>query len=377
MATMPVGVAAAIEAAARDEVKVRARAVDRERRFPQESIRALAAAGGLGLMVPEAHGGDGGSLAALAGACMAVGEACASTGMVFLMHSVTAATVAAGGGARAGDVLADMAAGSLGTLAFSERGTGAHFYAPELRVARDGQGVARISGRKSFVTSGGHARHHLVLVAGAEEGGADAYLIERDRPGVRFDGAWDGLGMHGNSSVAMELTDVVVSEDDRVGEPGGALGLVFTAVAPAFLVGLAAVNAGIAAAALAAATEHVRGRRYAGGGGLAEVPHVQHLLARIELEARTARLATFEAARLGDAGDESALVAIMQAKVAATEAAQRATDLALEATGGQGYTPALDVERHLRDARAGAVMAPTNAVLRTWIGKALAGLPVP
>jgi isovaleryl-CoA dehydrogenase len=107
------------------------------------------------------------------------------------------------------------------------------------------------------------------------------------------------------------------------------------------------------------------------------VDHVQQLLARIELDAQSAQRVTREAARLGDGRDETALVAIMQAKIAATEAAQRATDLALEATGGQGYTPALDVERHLRDARAGAVMAPTNAVLRGWIGKALAGLPVP
>jgi hypothetical protein len=47
--------------------------------------------------------------------------------MVFLMHSVTAATVAGGGGGRAATALADMAGGKLGTLAFSERGTGAHF----------------------------------------------------------------------------------------------------------------------------------------------------------------------------------------------------------------------------------------------------------
>ena len=67
----------------------------------------------------------------------------------------------------------------------------------------------------------------------------------------------------------------------------------------------------------------------------------------------------------------------MEAKVAATEAAAAVTQKALEVTGGQGYTPALPIERHLRDARAGAVMAPTNAVLRNWIGKALAGLPVP
>jgi alkylation response protein AidB-like acyl-CoA dehydrogenase len=67
----------------------------------------------------------------------------------------------------------------------------------------------------------------------------------------------------------------------------------------------------------------------------------------------------------------------MEAKVAATEAAVSVTQRALEVCGGQGYTPALPIERHLRDARAGAVMAPTNGVLRSWIGKALTGLPVP
>ena len=151
-------------------MRVRARGVDRERSFPAEGIAALAAAGAMGLMVPESCGGSGGSLTALAAACETVGGACASTGMVLLMHSVTAATIAAGGGERADEVLAEMATGSLGTLAFSERGTGAHFYAPELRAERADDGALRISGRKSFVTSGGHASHYLVLVAGRRRG---------------------------------------------------------------------------------------------------------------------------------------------------------------------------------------------------------------
>jgi alkylation response protein AidB-like acyl-CoA dehydrogenase len=148
-------------------------------------------------------------------------------------------------------------------------------------------------------------------------------------------------------------------------------------VAPFFLVGLAAVNVGIASAAAAAATTHAAERRYADGSSLAEVQYIQHLLADMDLATRQARLLVREAARLGEADDEAALVAIMEAKVAATEAAAAVTQKALEATGGQGYTPSLPIERHLRDARAGAVMAPTNAVLRNWIGKAVAGLPVP
>jgi len=365
----------AVRLTAEERIAPQAARIDGERLFPDDNLKALAAVGGLGLVVPDDHGGAGGALTALAEACETLGSACASTAMVFLMHSVTAATVAVGGG-PASEALAEMAGGTIGTLAFSERGTGAHFYAPELRAVRSNGGV-RISGRKSFVTAGGRAGLYLVLVAGDAEGTADAYLVRGDHPGVRADGTWAGLGMAGNSSVALELDDVEVTDADRVGGAGEAIGLVFGAVAPFFLVGLAAVNVGIASAAAAAATAHAAQRRYADGSSLAEVQHVQHLLADMDIATRQARLLVREAARLGEAGDDTALVAIMEAKVAATESAANVTQKALEATGGQGYTPALPIERHLRDARAGAVMAPTNAVLRNWIGKALAGLPVP
>src|SRR5581483_7406963 len=107
--------------AASSAVAARAATVDRERVYPADGLKALAAAGALGLVVPAEHGGAGGGLAALAEACEAVGAACASTGMVFLMHEVTAATVALGGGERAVELLPRFASGAaIGTLAFSE-----------------------------------------------------------------------------------------------------------------------------------------------------------------------------------------------------------------------------------------------------------------
>lgn len=183
--------------------------------------------------------------------------------------------------------------------------------------------------------------------------------------------------MAGNSSIAMELDDIQVSDAERIGDPGTGGALVFGVVAPAFLAGLAAVNVGIASAALAAAVDHVKQRCYADGTGLAEVQTIQHSLADMDMTVNAAKLMVREAARLADTGDEGALVALMEAKIAATEAARSVTEKALETCGGQAYTPALPIERHLRDARAGAVMAPTNGVLKTWVGKALAGLPVP
>jgi alkylation response protein AidB-like acyl-CoA dehydrogenase len=351
--------------------------VDRERAFPRATIDALGAEGALGLLIPAEAGGAGGSLTALAESCEALGAACASSAMVFLMHSVAAATVAAGGGDAAAETLASMASGAtLGTLAFSERGTGAHFHAPELRaVAHDGGLV--VNGSKSFVTSGGEAGAYLVLLQAGGDGASEIYLLDAGQRGMRFDGAWGGLGLAGNSSIAMTLEDVVVGAERRIGGPGAGGELVFGAVAPVFLVGLAAVNVGIARAALDAATEHVVGRRYADGSTLAEVQVTQHGLAEMDGAVRAAHLVVADAARLGEAGDPGALVPIMEAKVRASETAAAVTQTALELTGGQGYTSALPIERHLRDARAGAVMAPTNGVLKTWIGRALAGLPVP
>ncbi len=350
--------------------------VDRESRFPDEQLSALARVGALGLLVPPEWGGVGAGLVALADVCEAVGGACGSTGMVFLMHSVTAATIAGGGGPSAARLLEGMASGELlGTLAFSERGTGAHFYSPELRAERRG-GSVFVSGRKSFVTSGSHADAMLVLLQGEGEG-LDCYAVGKDAPGVRFEGRWEGLGMRGNSSIAVEFENVVLDPDALIGEAGGGAGLVFGVVAPTFLVGLAAVNVGIAQAALSGALEHAKSRRYPDGSSLVEVPTVQHALADMDIDVRAARALLQEAARLGDSGDEGALVALMEAKVLCTDAAARVTQGALEVCGGQGYTPALAIERHLRDARAGAVMAPTNGVLRTWSAKAIAGLPVP
>jgi isovaleryl-CoA dehydrogenase len=350
--------------------------VDRERRFPDAGMRALAEIGALGLLVGSEHGGVSGGLRSLASAGEIVGSACASTGMVFLMHTVAAATVRGGGGPVADGLLLRLASGAVtGTLAFSERGTGAHFYAPELTAQRR-NGSVHISGRKSFVTAGGHADVMLVLLQSDGEG-LDCYAVPRTADGISFDGDWQGLGMRGNSSIAVDFADVTVDEDARIGPAGGGADLVFGVVAPTFLVGLAAVNVGIAQAAVDAAVQHATSRSYPDGQTLAEVPAIQHQLADMDIRTRSARTLLHEAAALGDAGDAGALVALMEAKISGTDTAAAVTQTALEVCGGQGYTPSLPVERLLRDARAGAVMAPTNGVLRTWTGRALAGLPVP
>ena len=96
MAEVAVGSVESVLAEVRDlagsRIAPAAAEIDRESRFPDDQLSALGEVGALGLLVPREQGGAGAGLVALAAACEAIGGACASTGMVFLMHSVTAAT---------------------------------------------------------------------------------------------------------------------------------------------------------------------------------------------------------------------------------------------------------------------------------------------
>jgi isovaleryl-CoA dehydrogenase len=354
-----------------------ATAIDRERRFPAENLHIIADAGLSGLLVPEASGGRGFGLTELALVCEELGTGCASTAMTFLMHSCGCAVVAAKATPeQATSWLTPAASGDMiATLAFSERGTGAHFYQPEITAERR-NGSFVLNGQKTFVTSGAHAHLYPVLVNATGAGGLDILMITSGMHGVRFEGEWDGIGMAGNSSIVMRLTDVTVPEDHLLGNEGDGQELVFNVVAPTFLVGLGAVNVGIAQAALNESIEHAKSRKYPTGQSLAEIETIQTYIAQMSITTQAARQLVLEAARAADAGEATALLLVMQAKVAATEAAKTVTETAMQVGGGQAYSRRLPIERHWRDARAGSVMAPTNEVLREWLGKALCGLPL-
>src|SRR5262245_32309110 len=113
------------ETVARDVLAKHAADVDRTARWPAVSIDAIAKAGLLGLIVPASHGGAGEGPRAFSTVLSKLAEACASTGMIYLMHVCgTSVVIAAQNFPKRDAVLKDIAAGKhLSTLAFSEKGS--------------------------------------------------------------------------------------------------------------------------------------------------------------------------------------------------------------------------------------------------------------
>ena len=195
---------------AEQEIAPHADRIDREAAFPQESVAALGRAGLLGLTVSESAGGLGQGPRVAVAVLDEIAQRCASTAMVYLMHLCGTACYAAAPG-QVNGYLREAAQGRhLSTLAFSERGSRSHFWAPVSRAvpAGGGDGSVRIDAQKSFVTSAGHADGYVVSTLEPSASGPVAstlYLILKGDQGLSVSGQWTGLGLRGNASAPLWL----------------------------------------------------------------------------------------------------------------------------------------------------------------------------
>jgi len=361
------------------EIAAHAADVDRESRFPTESIEALRRAGLLGLGVSERFGGPGASPRAVAEAIEQVAGACGSTGMIYTMHLVAAQTLqarAADEGPLA-DALRAIAAGEhLTTIAFSETGTRSHFWAQLSTATPDGDRV-RLDAEKSWVTAAAQADSYLAAVRAPGSSDplvTELYLVDANTPGIEIRAPFDGLGMRGNGSSPVTFDGVEVDADRRLGDAASGFGVMMSATLPWFVLGCASCCVGLSGAALEQAAAHVSATRLEHEGvTLASLPTIRARLGNAKVRHMQARALLFEVAGHLEAGAPEAQLGVLALKAAGAEAAIEVTDAAMRVCGGAAYSKHLPLERLFRDARAASVMAPTTDVLVDLLGKTLTG----
>jgi alkylation response protein AidB-like acyl-CoA dehydrogenase len=360
-----------------DIARADAARTDKEARWPEKSMQAVAGAGLLGACIPREAGGSGAGMREFAGIVRELAAACGSTAMIYLMHVCASQVIVAAGNNEAIDRI--VKGNAVATLAFSEKGSRSHFWAPVSRSQQNGKGI-HLKAEKSFVTSAGHA--DLYVTSSGSIGGqgpvdSTLYLVEKATRGVEVSGQWTGLGLRGNSSAAMTF-DCTVGEAGKLTPEGGGFKAMMEIVLPWFQIGSAAVSLGIAHAAVGDTIRHASTARLEHlGNTLAEaVPGVRARLARMQLVLDSASAYLGHTLDKVEAGAPDSMLAVLGVKAVASEAAVAVTDEAMRACGGAAFGGHLSVERNFRDARAASVMAPTTEVLHDFIGKALAGLPL-
>ena len=357
---------------------------DKQARFSIDAVEALGRAGLLGLLLPADVGGAALGPRAFADVVATLAEVDASVAMVFVMHSLASVTIAAAPRTEALEgVLKAMATGHhLSTLAFSETGSRSHFWAPVSRAESLNGAGTRLAARKSFVTSAGHAQSYVTSSLSPSGTGvteSTLYLVLAGSPGLTVAGAWDGLGMRANASSPMILDGCVVPPELRLTADGGGFQAMLEIVLPLFNLGQAAVSLGLCRATVAATIAHLGSAKFEhmGSASLGEsLPNLRAQLATMQIDTDGLRARLDDTIGHMEQPGELTMLRVLEAKAAAGENAIAVTSLAMRTCGGAAFSRHTGIERFFRDAHAGAVMAPTNDVLREFIGKALLGLPL-
>jgi alkylation response protein AidB-like acyl-CoA dehydrogenase len=356
---------------ARNQLAPQAAAFDESGAFVGAHLPGLAALGVMGLNLPEECGGSGISALGLTGAVEEIAAACAATASMVTAHFLaTDAILLAGSETQRKRYLPAAAAGkTLGAFALTEPAAGSNPADMTTSAARAAAGF-HLRGVKHFISNAGYADFIVVFARSGAEGARpviDAFILDKAMPGLKFASPEPVMGMRGSHVFEISI-DCQVPAENRLGVSGSGFRTAMQ-VLDRGRVEVAALALGICQAAMTATLDWIKERRV-DGQPLADRQGVQWMVADMATEIEAARLLTYRAAAMRQAGQPFARAAAM-AKLVASETAGRVTDRALQLHGGYGYSRRLPLERLARDARILRIYEGASEIQRNIIARSI------
>ena len=324
----------------------------------------------MGIDIPEAFGGAGGSLLMTV---LAVEELSAVDASVAIFVDVQNTLVNTLLRKWASDdirrrYLPRLATGLLGAYALSEPESGSDAFGLQTRATRHGN-AWQLDGRKLWITNGAEAELFIIFAnTDFTKGykGITAFAVERGFKGFSVGKKEDKLGIRASSTCELILDACEVPVANVVGEVGVGYKVAIETLNTG-RIGIGAQMIGVARGALTAALKYVQERKQF-GKPIGDFQAVQFQLAQAATELEAARLMVYNAARLEDAGEPYTMQAAM-AKLLSSQVAERVTSLAVELFGGYGYTKEYPVEKFYRDAKIGTIYEGTSNMQLNTIAK--------
>ena len=340
--------------------------------FPDEVFPKLAEVGFLGLKYPEELGGEGGDHVHDAVFCEEL-AGCGSGGL------------AAGIGAHTGIAtppvwkfgtpdqhkrfLAPAIRGErIAALGITEPGAGSDVASITTKAERVDGGYV-VNGAKTFITNGVRADFVVTAVKTTQDGGHSGLsflLLEKGMEGFTVSKKLEKMGWHASDTAELAFQDVVVPEENLLGEENKGFYLIVANFQwERLLMALGAVGSmqQTLERTIAFATE-----RNAFGRPIARFQALRHKLAEMALKLETGRAMTYHALRLFHEGHDATREVTM-AKLATQRAAFEVADDALQIHGGAGYMKEYEIERVARDLRLGPIGGGTDEIMNEILAK--------
>ena len=356
-------------------VKPRAAEIDESDQFPRDLVGQAADLGLMGVTVPPEWGGAGRDYVSYSIAIEAVATASATLAVILAVNNSLVAEVLArfGSDTQKRRWLRALASGeALGAFALSEENAGTDAANQETTATADEDGY-RLQGRKIWVANAVEA-DVVVVFAATEPGiggrGVSAFLVPSDAPGLERSATDNSLGVRGLGCMDLVLDDVRVGADTMVGAPGRGFRVALWAL-DGGRVAIGAQALGVGRAAFDEALAHAK-RRKTFGHPIARYQAIQWMIADMATELDAARMLVLKAAAAKDYQEGVTLEAAM-AKLAASEAAHKAADKAMQILASAGYRRGSTVERLFRDVRATEIYQGTSEVQRMIIASKVLG----
>lgn len=344
--------------------------LDREQRYPWESVKVLVDSGLAGLFIGTEYGGQGASFDVVCAVIEEVSRACASTGAILTAYALGGTPVVlAGTEEQRRRYLGGLASGQAVSFALTEVGAGSDAARIKTTAAREGDGW-RLRGEKIYIGNGGASQHYVVFALtdpAAGTRGITAFMVDKDADGVVIDHLEDKMGIRGTQTSNLKL-DTFVGEDAMLGELNRGMKLAMLTL-NAGRITVAAQSIGVGLAGYDVASREAA-RRQTFGTPIIDNQGISFPLADVATRLTAARMITHRAAcTYQENGDVSILGAM--AKLDASEAAHRAVDTAVQVYGGAGYCKPCPAERLYRDQRILEIYEGTSEIQRLVIGRAI------
>ena len=355
---------------AHDILAPQAAQIDREQRYPHDSVKLLHERGICTMFLPEQYGGAGASLTAFCAVIEELAQACPSTSAIVATFQLGALPLLSATPEQQSLYLTTLTQQrTLISFALTECSAGSDPCRMKTSATPDNGGW-RLQGEKRWVGGAGQCAYYLVFAQtnpGSGRHGIAAFIVEASAEGVTTGMPEDKMGMRGTVNCTVKF-DTWVSQEAMVLLPGKAIKVGLNALN----VGRTAVAAqsnGIALAAFNAAAGRACDRRSF------DRPIIEHqgigfALADVATKLSAGRMLAYETAHRFDTAQDVAHISA-QAKLFCSEAAHDAVDMALQIFGAEGFVKPSLVERLYRDQRATEIYEGTSEIQRVVLARAI------